>query len=140
MQKIKIKYTHPNAKLTKPHPSDACWDAVAVAKNDLGYGRIQYKLGFSVELPRGTQLDMRPRSSIYKTGLSLCNSIVTGDEDYRGEYTVIFYHTVPTLPAYEVGDRVIQVQLVKKVPFIFEESESLTKTKRGVGGLGSSGK
>jgi dUTPase len=109
---VDIKLTHPDAKVpVKSYGTDACYDIVAVSKEDLGHNRILYKCGFHLELPYNSQFDIRSRSSIYKTGLIMCNSIGTVDENYRGEFMVIFYHVVPTLPPYEVGDRIAQIQM-----------------------------
>ena len=112
MKSVKIKLINPNAKLPiKIIETDACYDVFATSIEDFGDGRIKYGLGFTLELPEYTQLDIRPRSSIHKTGLVLSNSIGTGDEDYRGEYMCIFYHVIPTLPPYVIGDRIAQIQL-----------------------------
>lgn len=138
---IRFKKLHPDAILPfKTHESDACWDVVATSKKDYGDGRIEYGLGFSLELPKYSQLDLRARSSIHKTGLILSNCIGTGDEDYRGEYKAVFYHVIPSLPEYEVGDKILQIQLVGRLNVVFEEVTELEDTVRGEGGFGSTGK
>lgn len=137
---VKIKLLHPNAKIPKKNKdSDACYDAFAISKRDMGNGVYEYGLGFSLELPENTQMDLRPRSSIYKTGLILSNCIGTGDEGYRGEYKAFFYHVIPSLPPYEVGDRIIQIQLRSREDMILEEVAELSDSERGSGGFGSSG-
>ena len=137
---VKIKLISLNAKIPiKVIETDACYDVFAVSKEDLGDGRIKYGLGFALELPEYTQLDIRPRSSIHKTGLVLSNSIGTGDEDYRGEYMCIFYHIIKTLPPYEVGDRIAQIQLRNRENINFIEIDELTDTQRGSEGFGSTG-
>jgi len=140
MKSVKIKLLHPAAKLPmKNIETDACYDVFATSKESLGDDRIKYGLGFSLELPKFTQLDVRPRSSIYKTGLVLSNSIGTGDEDYRGEYMMIFYHIIKTLPSYNVGDRIGQIQLRNRENINFIESDKLSDTQRGSGGFGHTG-
>lgn len=139
---IKFKKLEPNATLPfKTHESDACWDVVATSKKYLNDEKtlIEYGLGFSLELPKCSQLDLRARSSIYKTGLILSNCIGTGDEDYRGEYKAVFYKVVPNLPEYEVGDKILQIQLVGRLNMKFVEVEELDETVRGEGGFGSTG-
>lgn len=139
-RKIKFLKLDENAQLPKKNKdTDACYDVVATSKKDYGDGRIEYGLGFALELPKGTQLDLRARSSIHKTGMILSNCIGTGDEDYRGEYKAVFYHVVKSLPPYEVGDRILQIQLVNRENVNFELVESLSETERGTGGFGSSG-
>jgi dUTP pyrophosphatase len=138
---VKIKLLHPNARIPKKMiDTDACYDVVAVSKKDLGDGRIHYGLGFALEIPENTQLDLRPRSSIHKTGLILSNCIGTGDEEYRGEYQAFFYHIIPTLPPYEIGDRILQIQMRTREDVVFEITNELSETNRGTDGFGSSGK
>ena len=141
MKLIKIKLLYPNAQVPKKViDTDACYDVIAVSKEDLGDGRIHYGLGFALEMPENTQLDLRPRSSIHKTGLILSNCIGTGDEEYRGEYQAFFYHVIPTLPPYNVGDRILQIQLKTREDVVFEITDDLSETKRGTDGFGSTGK
>ena len=140
MTKVKIKLLHPDAQLPiRFNETDACYDVYATSKTYIGYNRFEYGLGFSLELPPNTQLDLRPRSSIYKTGLVLSNSIGTGDEDYRGEYKAIFYHLNTELPPYKVGDRILQIQLRTREDVEFVIAEELNDTNRGDGGYGSTG-
>ena len=141
MKSIKIKLLHPNAQIPrKAINTDACYDVIAVSKKDLGDGRIHYGLGFALEIPENTQLDLRSRSSIHKTGLILSNCIGTGDEEYRGEYQAVFYHIIPTLPPYEVGDKILQIQLKTREDVVFEITNELSDTTRGAKGFGSTGK
>lgn len=141
MRTVKIKLIHPDAKIPiKTIKTDACYDVFAVSREDMGDGRIKYGLGFALEIPEFTQLDLRPRSSVHKTGLILSNCIGTADEEYRGEYMAIFYHVIPTLPPYEVGDRILQIQLRNREDINFIEAEELSNTERGPQGFGSTGK
>jgi dUTP pyrophosphatase len=141
MKKVKIKLLHPDAKTPiRFNETDACYDVYATSKTYIGDFRYEYGLGFSLELPENTQLDLRPRSSIYKTGLVLSNSIGTGDEDYRGEYRAIFYHVIPNLPPYEVGDRILQIQVRSREDVEFELVNEINNTLRGEKRFGSSGK
>ena len=84
-------------------------------------------------------IDLRPRSSIYKTGMILSNCEATIDEGYRGEVAAIFYHVKPELPRYKVGDKLGQIKLGLTFPIEFEEKEELDKSTRGEKGFGSSG-
>ena len=140
MTNVKIKLIHPDAKIpARAINTDACYDVVAVTKKVLGDGRIHYGLGFSLEIPENTQVDMRARSSIHKTGLILSNCVGTMDEGYRGEYQALFYHVIPTLPEYEIGDRILQLQLRTREDINFIDSEDLSDTIRGIGGYGHTG-
>lgn len=85
-------------------------------------------------------LDLRPRSSIYKTGMMLANCEGTIDELYRGEASAIFYHLIKKLPKYEVGDRIGQLKLGLTLNIDWIEVDELDDTVRGEGGFGSTGK
>lgn len=71
----------------------------------------------------------------------LSNCIGTVDEGYTGEISVVFYHVMPSMERYHVGDKVAQLhfdQTTKLLDFI--EVDKLDKTERGDGGYGSTGK
>lgn len=147
--KVKIKKLHPDAVIPKKaNPNDACYDIVATSKKDLGDGRIEYGLGFALQLNCSNQgqdvpfqFDFRARSSIHKTGMILSNCIGTGDIGYTGEYKAVFYKIIPSLPDYKIGDRILQMQVMSNLnPLQFEEVDELDETERGYKGWGSSGK
>jgi dUTP pyrophosphatase len=85
-------------------------------------------------------LDFRPRSSVWQTGMVLSNCTGTIDELYTGEVSAVFYHIMPNMPKYEVGDRIGQIKIGMTFPIEFVEVEELDKTARGAGGYGSTGK
>ena len=141
MYKVKFLKRDPKAVLPfKTYKSDACFDVVATSRKDYGDGRISYTFGLSFDLPRGTRLDMRSRSSIHKTGLVLSNSIATIDETFTGEISAVFYHVLPALPAYEVGDKILQIHLETRLPVEFEETDSIAEKERGQNSYGSTGR
>ena len=139
---IPIKYFSPLAEMPKKaHETDACWDVKATSRKDYGDGRIEYGLGFGIDLPPGMRLDLRPRSSVHKHGMILSNCIGTGDNGYKGEYKAVFYHVLPSLPAYEVGDRILQIHLEFDNRHVhWQETKELQDSPRGTGGYGSAGK
>lgn len=86
-------------------------------------------------------IDFRPRSSVWKTGMILSNCCGTLDEFYRGEVGAIFYHIIPTMPRYKIGDRIGQIKLGFTIPIEFMEVEEIDMvTERGEGGFGSTGR
>jgi dUTP pyrophosphatase len=85
-------------------------------------------------------IDLRPRSSVWKTGMVLSNCEGTIDELYRGEVSAVFYHLMPNMPKYEVGDKIGQIKLGFTLPMTFEVVDELTDTERGNGAYGSTGK
>lgn len=86
-------------------------------------------------------IDFRPRSSVWKTGMILSNCVGTLDEGYRGEVKAVFYHVMPNMPRYKVGDRIGQIKIGFTVPVEFEFVDEIDmNTDRGQGGFGSTGK
>ena len=148
--KVRVKKLHPNAVLQykqEGHDNDFCYDCVAVSCEEIAPYVYRYGLGLAFEIIREdgkseiiTDIDGRPRSSVWKTGMILSNCVGTIDEPYRGEVAAIFYHILPDMPKYEVGDRVIQICLNKTEKIEFEEVDDLSETVRGTGGFGSTGK
>ena len=98
-------------------------------------------MGFLIHFKEfNVSIDARPRSSIWKTGMILSNCEGTIDELYRGECAAIFYHLLPNMPKYEVGDKICQIKLGFTVPIQFVEVDELSETARGEDGFGSTGK
>lgn len=90
--------------------------------------------------PIKLSLDLRPRSSIWETGMSLSNCEGTVDEIFTGEVSAVFYHLMPNMPKYEVGDKIAQLKIGITFPCEFVEVEKLNETARNNGGYGSTGK
>ena len=103
-----------------------------------GVEYLEYGTGVFVEIPEGYELQIRPRSSIRKTGLFLTNSPGTIDQDYRGEIKVSFRH-IPDTPLYAIGERIAQAVLCPIEIVEWEHVDTLSETKRGAGGHGSTG-
>ena len=52
----------------------------------------------------------------------------------------MFYHVIPSLPIYEVGERIGQIKIGFTIPCEFEWAEEINNdTERGEGGFGHSG-
>ena len=97
-------------------------------------------LGVSMELPRGYEAHLCPRSSTYKQwGLLLVNGMGIIDESYCGDGDVWRFNALATRDVHiEKNDRICQFRLMKKMPPIqFEQVERLTAPDRG--GFGSTG-
>lgn len=85
-------------------------------------------------------ITVKPRSSIYKTGMIIANSDPIVDFGYTGEIYLVFYHVMKDLPRYKVGDKIAQMHLDFTFPANFIEVETLDETERGNRGFGSTGK
>lgn len=150
--KVKIKDLCENAVMPfKTYDKDFCYDVVATSCEEVAPNVYKYGIGLAFEIVRPRNLgewldelslsiDFRPRSSVWKTGLVLSNCIGTVDELFRGEVSAVFYHVMPNMPIYKVGDRIGQIKLGVTMPIYFEWVDELSDTERGTGGYGSTGK
>jgi dUTP pyrophosphatase len=120
-------------------------DLVAAIPEDapivLGPGaRIMVPTGFAVELPRGTEAQVRPRSGLAaKHGVTVLNSPGTIDADYRGEVCVILINHGDAPFTIRRGDRIAQMVIATVVQARIAQAKALSATKRGAGGFGSTG-
>lgn len=101
--------------------------------------------GLYFELPKGYELQIRPRSGhSFKTGLMAI--LGTVDTGYRGEIKVIMINLSDKEQIIEQGERVAQGVIAPRVSGDFgkmlklESVNELTETERGTGGFGSTGK
>ena len=93
-----------------------------------------YKTGIAVEIPEGYVGIIVPRSSTGIKGYTIKNTIGVIDSDYRGEIKLHLF--VPVTQKI----RVAQMLIMPCPQFNIEFVESLSKTDRGEGGFGSTGK
>ena len=97
--------------------------------------------GLFIELPRGYEAQIRPRSGLaIKQGITCLNTPGTIDSDYRGEIKIILINLSSELQVVHSGDRIAQmvIQTVEKIDW--EEVTLLSETTRNNGGFGSTGK
>jgi len=96
--------------------------------------------GFCVELPRGTEMQVRPRSGLaLKHGMLIPNAPGTVDEDYRGVVMVGLYYIGTDPFTVRHGDRIAQGVIAQVQRFASVEVADLSDTDRGQGGFGSTG-
>lgn len=139
---IKIKYfTNEIDKIQKIDKGD--WIDLRSAETiELKAGEFKLiPLGVAMELPKGYEAHIVPRSSTYKNfGIIQTNHQAVIDESYCGDNDQWFY------PAYalkdtviNINDRICQFRIMEKQPtIIFDEVNSLNNVNRG--GIGSTGK
>ena len=168
---VLLKKLHKSASIPqKAHPSDFCYDCVAVSEEEIAPNVWKYGLGIAFQIirqpetmvtstsfhggkemmhltkmdfsrsPIDISIDARPRSSVWKTGMVLSNCEGTIDENYRGEVSAVFYHVMPNMPRYKVGQKVCQIKLGFSLPMDFVVVDQLNETDRGTKGYGSTGK
>ena len=140
--KLKVKKLHPDAIIPSyAHPGDAGLDLFSVEETAIDAGESKLiKTGISLELPAGTEGQVRPRSGLaLKHQITLLNSPGTIDEGYRGEVGIIVINHGKEAFAVTKGMKLAQL-LVKPVLRVeVEEIEELSDTARGTGGFGSTG-
>ena len=102
--------------------------------------RTLISTGISVEIPRGYEIQVRPRSGLaIKNGITTLNSPGTIDSDYRGEIKVILInHSKETFQVLD-QQRIAQLILAPVIQAEFEVVTELNHSKRGAGGFGSTG-
>jgi len=97
--------------------------------------------GLFIELPIGTEAQVRPRSGLaLKKGITVLNSPGTVDADYRGEVGVILINLSNEDFIINDGERIAQMVIAKHERAEWEEVKELSSTERGAGGFGSTGK
>lgn len=140
---IKIKKLSPDAVIPyKTYDNDFCFDMVPVSVEEVAPDTYRYHFGIAIELPdevdgNGVCVTIRPRSSVWKTGMLLTNCEGTIDAGYRGEITAIFYHYDPRKPKYEINGKPICQMHIELTPrTTFCEVEELNDSERGCGGYG----
>lgn len=147
--KVRFKKLSENAVMPKKaHESDFCYDIVATSCEKIAPNIYKYGTGLAMQIERtefadklkDTCITLRTRSSVWKTGMVLSNALGTIDEGYTGEICAVFYHVMPSLPIYKVGERIGQIHIQIAPKMEFEEAEELAATDRGTGGYGSTGK
>ncbi|HHL42633.1 MAG TPA: dUTP diphosphatase [Hellea balneolensis] len=96
--------------------------------------------GFAMALPSGYEAQIRPRSGLaYKHGISVVNTPGTIDADYRGEVKILLINHGDELFIIYRGDRIAQMVIAPVTQGEFVTVKTLSDTKRGSGGYGSTG-
>lgn len=96
--------------------------------------------GLYIELPIGTEAQVRPRSGLAaKKGVTVLNAPGTIDADYRGEVGVILVNLSNDPFTIEDGERIAQMVIAQHEQAVWKEVIELSSTERGEGGFGSTG-
>jgi len=104
------------------------------------HGFASVGTGLSIELPEGTEAQVRPRSGMAaKHGIGILNSPGTIDSDYRGEVKVILFNASDREYPVQRGDRIAQLVFGILADVDIVEAESLSHTARGPRGFGHTG-
>ena len=102
--------------------------------------RSLIKTGLFIELPKGYEAQIRPRSGMaLKKGITVLNTPGTIDADYRGEIGVILVNLSNEEHRINHGDRIAQMVIAKVEQPLLHEVNTLNDSERGSGGFGSTG-
>lgn len=103
--------------------------------------RVLIPTGLYLELPVGTEAQIRPRSGLaFKHGITVLNSPGTIDSDYRGEIKVLLINLSADKFVIQNGERIAQMVLAKHERIEWQIAEVLETSDRGAGGFGHTGK
>ena len=94
-------------------------------------------LGFAVELPKGYEMVVRPRSGLSSKGIVAAYGTV--DSDYRGEVKACITNLSGGDFDIKNLERICQMKIQKAERFEFEAVDELSETERGENGFGSTG-
>ena len=116
----------------------ACLDApVTIAPGET----VLIPIGIAMEIPCGYAGLVYARSGLsVKRDLAPANKVGVIDPDYRGEILVALHNHSNMPETIADGERVAQLLIAPYVSAAFEEADTLSNTKRGDGGYGSTGR
>lgn len=138
------KKTLPNARVPQQASADAaCFDLFAAHPALIRAGEANtIDTGLAFDIPIGHAMMVYSRSGMgFKHGVRLSNCVGVIDADYRGSVYIRLHNDSPYEFRVEAGDRIAQAMVIQ-VPYSYEfyETDNLSETLRGVGGIGSTGK
>jgi len=118
-------------------------DLTAFLSNDIlipPMGRVLIPTGIRIELPKGFEAQVRPRSGLaLHNGITVLNSPGTIDEDYRGELRVILVNFGSSDFIIKNGDRIAQLVISPYTTAVFNEEKTIADSYRSIEGFGSTG-
>ena len=137
---IPVRMTHGSAGYDLYAAADAVVPAATTSPTGgVDIGRCLVPTGLAFELPFGTVGRIGARS-----GMSVNFNIEVGagwiDSDFRGEVMVELKNLSSIDHEIAAGDRIAQLILLTTVNAEFVASDQLDNTRRGVSGMGSTGR
>ena len=103
-------------------------------------GRAKVPTGLKMEIPAGYEAQVRPRSGLaIKKGLTVLNSPGTIDADYRGDIEIILVNLGSEDVIIKDSERIAQLVIAPVCRAQITEADTLSHSKRGSDGFGSTG-
>ncbi len=145
MSTVRVKKLDPKAILPTYGSAEAAGaDLYACLENPVTIGAgetVFIPTGLALEVPKGYAGLVYARSSMgAKRGLAPANKVGVIDSDYRGEIRVVLHNHGKIDQTIEPGDRIAQFIITPVLTPVYEETDCLSDTDRGLGGFGSTGK
>lgn len=136
------KSKHPLPQYATPQSAGVDLRANLEAPITLAPGqRALIPTGLYLELPAGTEAQVRPRSGLaFKHGVTVLNAPGTIDADYRGEVGVLLINHSQVPFEVKDGERIAQLVVAPYEQVAFEEVVDLSTSERGAGGFGHTGR
>lgn len=143
MQTIKIKYLSDKIEKLRYIDQKSDWiDLRSAEKVELKKGEFRLiPLGVAMQLPKGYEAHIVPRSSTFKNfGILQTNHVGIVDETYCGNNDQWFFPALAMRDTViEINDRICQFRIFEHQPALsFSETNDLGNEDRG--GIGSTGK
>ena len=143
METLKIRYLSDKIEKLRFIDGKSDWiDLRSAEEVNMKAGEARLiSLGIAVQLPKGYEAHVVPRSSTFKNfGLLQTNSCGLIDESYCGDNDQWFFPALAMRDTeIHVNDRICQFRIMEHQPVIsFEECNTLNGTDRG--GFGSTGR
>lgn len=140
---IDIKILNPDAILPESKTEEAaCYDLAVCGEHYLPHKQSTIiPLGYALGVPKGYHAEIYLRSSVgANSRLRLGNGVGVIDSDYTGEVCLIVDNTADYPCRLFHGERIAQLLIKKNEDVVFKVVKELKATKRGSGGIGSTGK
>jgi len=141
---IKIFRLTKDAKIpVRAHEDDVGYDLHTVTDFILpSRSFVLARTGLKVSIPKGWEIQIRPKSGLASRGITILNTPGTIDAGYRGEVLVLLHNTTVFEFEFLSGEKIAQMVIkpVYDMEFIdVEEEKMLGETDRGERGFGSTG-
>lgn len=138
--KVKIKKLRPDVKLPAyALEGDAGMDIFSNEDVVIKAGEQHvFKTGFSLEYPAGYCTLIWDKSGLSSKGLKVFGGVF--EHTYRGEYMICLLNFGNSDYEFKKGDKIAQMLVQPIITAELEEVEELSKSNRGAGSHGSTGK
>ncbi len=123
---------------------DSCFDLRAAMSVDVCFD-VRFKkifvidTGVKFDIPEGYEVQIRPRSGLAKSGISLVNSPGTIDNGYKGEISLIVINHSWQNFILKPGERIAQAVVCKLPKVKLVKVENVGESERGENRFGSTG-